>query len=204
MTSNSEPTPAPTPRPRAPVSWYRRFPPRSVLLALGLLGLCDLGFYLAAVRPAARAEQESVARNADLVRRVQEARHSVQPVLEAAERIDRADSEGSQLVQEIALPRRSAFSALLTELGSASEESGVEIRETSYAVEPIEGSENYGILAVNANFRGRYENLVQLLFRLDGSDLFFIIGSLGATPRDEADPSLLQINMRFDTLVRDL
>ena len=200
MTSNSESTP----RPRAPVSWYRRFPPRSVLLALALLGLCDLGFYLAAVRPAAREEHERAARNADLVNRIQEARRSVQPVLEAAEKIDTAESEGSQLVQEIALPRRSAFSALLTELGDASKAAGVEIRETSYAVEPIEGSENYGILAVNANFRGRYENLVQFLFRLDGSDVFFIIGSLGATPRDEGDPNLLQINMRFDTLVRDL
>lgn len=200
MTSGSESAS----QPRAPVSWYRRFPPRSVLLALGLLGLCDLGFYLAAVRPAAREKQDSVARNAGLVRRVHEARRSIQPVVEAAKRIDTAESEGSELVHEIALPRRSAFSALLTELGAASTQAGVEIRETSYAVEAIEGSESYGILAVNANFRGRYENLVQLLFRLDRSDLFFIIGSLGATPRDEGDSSLLQINMRFDTLVRDL
>lgn len=200
MTNNSESTP----RPRAPVSWYRRFPPRSVLIALALLAVCDLGFYLAAVRPAAREEQERIGRNAELVARVGEARRSIEPVLEAASRIDTAESEGSALVQEIALPRRSAFSALLSELDAATAEAGVEIRETSYAVEPIEGSESYGILAVNANFRGRYENLVQLLFRLDGSDLFFIIGSLGATPRDEGNSSELQINMRFDTFVRDL
>ncbi len=200
MTSNYESSP----RPRAPASWYRRFPPRTVLLALGLLAVCDLGFYLAVVRPAAEDEQDRIARNAEMVNRVHETRRSIESVLEASDRIDTADSEGSELVQEIALARRSAFSALLTELGAASAEAGIEIRETSYAVQPIEGSENYGILAVNANFRGRYENLVQLLFRLDGSDLFFIIGSLGVTPRDEGNSSELQINMRFDTFVRGL
>ena len=106
--------------------------------------------------------------------------------------------------REIALQRRSAFSSLLTELGAAAEGAGVEIRETSYNVEAIEGSQGYGILSVNANFRGSYGNLVGLLYRLDRSELFFIIGSLGATPRDDESSNELQINMRFDTFVRDL
>ena len=200
MTSSSESRS----RPRVPTSWYRRYSPRTVLLAVGLLALGDLGFYLAVVRPAALEEQERIARNAALVTRVQQARDRVEPVMAAAAKIDSADAEATALVEQIALPRRSAFSALLTELEAASAESGIEMRETSYAVEAIEGSENYGILAVNANFRGRYDGLVRLLYRLDRSDLFFIIGSLGATPRDEGRSSMLQINMRFDTFVRDL
>ena len=200
MTSNSE-----TRRlPQAPASWYRRFAPRTVLAALGLLALCNLGFYAFAVRPATQEERERIARNAQLAAQVQVARRGAEAVQTAATRIEVADKDGDALVQEIALPRRSAFSALLTELGAASEDAGMEIRETSYSVEAIEGSEDYAILAVNANFRGRYDSLVQFLYRLDRSELFFIIGSLGATPRDDSGAGELQINMRFDTFVRDL
>ena len=200
MTRSSESRP----RRHAPVPWERRFAPRSVLLALGTLAALNLAFYFLGVRPAAREERESLARNAQLAKRVQEARLEYDRFRDAAKRIDKADTDGSSLVQRIALPRRSAFSALLTELGTACGESGVEIRETSYEVQPIQGSETYGILAVNANFRGLYRNLVQLLFRLDRSELFFIIGALGATPRQDGRPGELQINMRFDTLVRDM
>lgn len=200
MTSSSETRPLM----QAPAPWYRRFRPQAVLAGLGLLALCDLGFYAFAVRPATREERERTARNAQLAREVEEARRGSDAVRAAADRIETADAGGRALVQQIALPRRSAFSALLTELGAASEEAGMEIRETSYSVEAIEGSEDYGILAVNANFRGRYDSLVRFLYRLDRSELFFIIGSLGATPRDDSGAGELQINMRFDTFVRDL
>lgn len=200
MTSSSESRP----RTRIPVGWYRRVQPRRVLAALGLLALCDLGFYTLGVRPAEREERRRIARNAELSTQVQEARQGFEAVEAAVSRIETARTEGSELVEEIALARRSAFSSLLTELGEASSLAGIEIRETSYSVEPIEGTDEYGILAVNANFRGSYDNLVRFLYRLDGSDLFFIIGSLAATPRDEGNSAELRINMRFDTLVRGL
>ena len=46
-------------------------------------------------------------------------------------------------------------------------------------MEPLDGNEQYGTLAVNASLRGRYDNLVQFLYQLDRSKVFFIIGSLG-------------------------
>ncbi len=200
MTSSSENDS----RRRGPLPWSRRFPPRTVLAALGALALCDAAFLLLAVRPAALEERERLARNSRLAAQVEQTRRRVESIQAAADRIAAAETEGKSLVQGIALPRRSAFSALLTELADASEEAGIEVRETSYSVEPIEGSEDYGILAVNANFRGGYDSLVQFLYRLDRSELFFIIGSLGATPRDEGVSRELQINMRFDTLVRGM
>lgn len=200
MTSNSE-TGSETP---VPASWSRRIPPRTVLAALGLLVIGELGFYLLAVLPVLHRERDRRLRNEELAAQVEESRRGIATVRGAAERIETANVEGGALVQQIALPRRTAFSALLTELDAAAQQTGIEIRETSYSVEAIEGSDEYGILAVNANFRGRYDNLVQLLYRLDRSELFFIIGSLGATPRDEGNSRELQINMRFDTFVRDL
>ena len=188
----------------APLEWYRRFAPRTVLAALAVLGLCNSGFYLLAVRPAALGESELEARNAALAVQVEQARATAEVVQARSSLIETAKTDGSALVQEIALPRQSAFSALLTELEAAAAQAGMEIRETSYAVEPLEGNEQYGTLAVNASLRGRYDNLVQFLYQLDRSKVFFIIGSLGATPRSDGNLNELQVNMRFDTLVRGL
>lgn len=200
MTNSSEPSRTPKP----PVSWYHRVAPRRVLLALGLLALFDLGFYAFVVRPATQEELERTARNAQLAMQVEATRQTTERMQEAARRIENAEVDGQALVEEIALPRRSAFSALLLELEAAAEVARIEIRESSFSVEPIEGSEDYGVLAVTANFRGRYDSLVQFLYQLDRSRLFFVIGSLGATPRDESGVGELQINMRFDTFVRGL
>ncbi|MYB54030.1 MAG: type 4a pilus biogenesis protein PilO [Acidobacteriia bacterium] len=200
MTSNSDRTA----RPVAPLEWYRRFAPKTVLAVLGAVAVCNLGFYLLAVRPAKLGEHELEARNAALAAQVQNSRASTEVVQARAKLIETAEADGSALIEEIALPRQSAFSALLTELGAAATQAGIEIRETSYAVEPLEGNEQYGSLAVNASLRGRYDNLVQFLYQLDRSKVFFVIDSLGATPRSDGNMNELQINMRFDTLVRGL
>ena len=200
MRSNSEVQSGPVTR----LGWERRLAPGTVLAILGALALLDLGLYLLAVRPAQREERETRARVERLAQELAETQRGIEGVVTAAQRVEDAETAGDALGQEITLARQSAFSELLTELGAAAEGAGIEIRETSYSVEAIEGSDQYGLLAVNANFRGRYENLVNLLYRLDRSELFFIIGSLGATPRDESGSNELQINMRFDTLVRDL
>jgi len=200
MTSSSDRTA----RPVAPLEWYRRFLPRTVLATLAAAAACNLGFYVLAVRPAKLGEYELEARNAALAAQVQNLRATTEVVQARARLIEKAEADGSSLVEEIALPRQSAFSALLTELGAAAAQAGIEIRETSYAVEPLDGNEQYGSLAVNASLRGRYDNLVQFLYQLDRSSVFFVIGSLGATPRSDGNLNELQVNMRFDTLVRDL
>ena len=200
MASRSDYAPGPV----APPEWYRRYSPRNVLAALGALALCNMGLYALVVRPATRSEDALLARNAALAAQVQQSRSRVEAVQARAARIAQAATDGSALAQEIALPRQSAFSTLLTELGAAATEAGIEIRETSYAIKPLDGNEQYGTLGVNASLRGRYDNLLRFLYQLDRSRVFFIIGSLGATPRDDGTPDELQINMRFDTLVRDL
>ena len=89
------------------------------------------------------------------------------------------------------------------EFAAAADEAGLESRERSYHPDPIEGADDdYGAITVQASFRGRYEQLVNLLHRLDHSEEFLIIGALGATPRSDSND--LQITMRIDTFVRNL
>ncbi len=184
--------------------FYRRVRPRTALVAIAGLALFDIGFYALAVRPVRNSERAAQERVRALERQLAQAQQGAVGVREAAQRVSEADVGGTTLVDQIALPRRTAYSTLLSELGEAAGESGVEIREARYSVESIEGSDEYAMLAVDANFRGRYESLVQLLYRLDRADLFFIVGSLGAGPRSDGPAGELLINMRFDLLVRDL
>lgn len=188
-----------------PAPWTERVKPKTVLVALGVLAVFDLAFYLFAVMPLANREADQRVLIASLQTQVATRRKNLASTEEIAKRLDLADEQGRRLIDELTLERRTAFSALLGELGSAAAESAVEVRETAYEVESVDGSDNYGILSINANFRGRYENLVKLLNVLERSpELFFIIHSLGASPRADSDTNELQINMRVDTFVRNL
>jgi Tfp pilus assembly protein PilO len=173
-----------------------------VIAVLAALALFDGGFWLLAVEPAATRTADREAAVSAIESLVQQKRDSVAKLRESTERVAGAREKGEELLGELTFDRDRTFSELLTELGNAATAAGVEMRETDYASEEIAGNEKYGMVSVTANFRGRYENLVKLLNRLDRSSDFLIVESLGARPRE--DTGDLQITMRIDTFVRDL
>lgn len=175
---------------------------RRVVAVLIALAIFDAAFWLLAVGPAATRTEDREAAVAALEAQVQQKRDSVAALRESSQRLTAARTEGDELLAELTFDRERTFSELLTELGDAATAAGVEMRETDYAAEPIDGNESYGMVSVTANFRGRYENLVRLLNRLDRSSDFLIVESLGARPRE--DTGDLQISMRIDTFVREL
>ena len=175
---------------------------RLIVAGLIALALFDAAFWLLAVEPAATRTADREAAVAALESQVRQKRESVAKLRESSQRVAAARDSGAELLEELTFAREHAFSELLTELGEAATAAGVEMRETAYASEAIAGSESYGMVAVTANFRGRYENLVRLLNRLDRSSEFLIVESLGARPRE--DTGDLQISMRIDTFVREL
>ena len=119
-----------------------------------------------------------------------------------AEKVETARTAGDELLHQITIERRVTFSTLVTELDGAAAEAGIQDRDRVYDMEPIDGTEQYGIVSINANFRGEYEKVVNFLNRIDRSERFLIIESLGASPR--ADSAEIQVTMRIDAFVRDL
>ncbi len=173
-----------------------------VCAALGLILLLNLGFYLFAVRPLSAREQQKRALISTLSRQVEQRTEQVAKLKMVVDKVEQARSDGDKLIEEITLVRRTTFSTLVAELDEAARESGVEPREGAYDVQPIEGAEHYGMVTISANFRGRYENLVKFLNRLDRSEKFLIIESLGAATR--ADSEELNVTLKIDTFVREL
>lgn len=189
-------------RARAHTPFWRRASRTRVLMVLGALLAFDVLFYLLAVRPLDAREREQEALVAVLSQQIEAKSKEVDELKVVVGKVQKARTEGDRLLEEITLLRRTTFSTLVTELVSAATESGVETRESSYDLEPVEGTEQYGMMTITAGFRAPYENLVKFLNRLDRSDHFLIIGSLGATPR--SDSAELQITMQIDAFVREL
>lgn len=173
---------------------------RIVVTALAALAVFDVAFWLVAVRPLTDREAEQQARIASLRTLVAQKTEALATLRNADAKAAAAADSGDALLDELTFRRRTTFSELLKELGEAAREAGVEMRETNYNSDEIEGNAEFGMVSISANFRGGYENLVKLLNRLDRSERFLIVERLGAAPREDGG---LQITMRIDAFVRD-
>jgi Tfp pilus assembly protein PilO len=189
-------------RTRLATPLLRRIPKKYVLATVGVLFVFDLVFYLAAIEPLGRREAEQQALLGALGRQIAAKRTEVEQLQLVVSKVEKARGEGDGLLEGITLPRRTGFSTLLTELLEAAAKAGIDTREGNFDIEPIEGTEEYGMISVSANFRGEYQNLVRFLNQLDRSEQFLIIDSLAATPR--TDSNELQFTMRFNTLLREI
>ncbi len=197
MSSNSEPQAAAT---SSPAGVRPATSKRAVTWGLILLATFNALFWLLAVQPLANRQAEMRALIASLDQQVKQKSEALARLRGADEKIASATATGDDLLASLTFERRTAFSQLLTEMGQAAQEAGVEIRETDYASEEVEGNETYGVISITANFRGSYAGLVRFLNLLDRSDAFLIVERLGARPRE--DTGDLQISMRIDTFVR--
>jgi Tfp pilus assembly protein PilO len=180
----------------------RRIPKKLVLGLLAALLVFDAVFYLVAIEPLGRRGAEQQALLGALERQIAAKRGDVSQLQLVVSKVEKARAEGDGLLDDITLPRRTGFSTLLTELLQAAAEAGIDTREGNFDIEPIEGTEEYGMITISANFRGEYQNLVRFLNQLDRSSQFLIIESLAATPL--ADSNALQFTMRLNTLVREI
>ncbi len=183
-------------------SIFRRISRVQVLVVLGVLAAFDVLFYVFAVSPLDVREQEILARIEASQRQLGQKEEGLEELRIVAGKVEKARTAGDELLHQITIERRVTFSTLVTELDGAAAEAGIQDRDRVYDMEPIDGTEQYGIVSINANFRGEYEKLVNFLNRIDRSERFLIIESLGASPR--ADSPEIQITMRIDTCVRDL
>jgi hypothetical protein len=172
------------------------------LAVLGALLVFDILFFVIAVEPLDDREEQQRILISNLNQQVTAKSKQLEQLKIVVEKVEKARTEGDELIEDLTFARRTTYSRLVSELDTAATEAGVEVRERNYTQDAIEGAEEYGAITITATYRGKYESLVRLLNFLDRSERFLIIGSLGATPRAESNE--LQISMKIDTFLRDL
>ncbi len=182
-------------------------PLRSIKLALIGLFVFDALFYLFAIGPLSESDRERQIQVANLARQVKERSAQAEKLAAIAKKVEVARTQGDQLLEQITLPRRAAFSSLVSELDQAGKKAGVELRDRGLNVEQIEGSDTLSMLTVTQGLEGNYENLVKFLNQLDHSSCFMIIESLGAAPQQQSGSkdagSKLSVSVKLDVFVRE-
>ncbi len=166
-----------------------------ILLALNLVA----AYFV--IRPIGGSPEELRAELADGRLQLRQRQGVVERTKKLVAKIEAARTEGDDFMQENFLPRRTAYSAVLAELARDAAESKIKTKETSFAPEPIEGSDTLSMMQISANFEGSYGDLIHLINSIDRSENLLIIEGLGATPQQGSN--VLNIQLKLDTFVRE-
>lgn len=115
--------------------------------------------------------------------------------------IEKARGEGDHFLDNYFLSRRTADSALLSELTAAASKAQIKERDRAQTTEYIEGSDSLSMMTISANYEGTYKNLLSFINELDHSDQLLIIESMSAAPQQGSN--ILTVSMKIDAFIRD-
>jgi hypothetical protein len=115
--------------------------------------------------------------------------------------IEKARGEGDQFLDNYFLTRRTADSALLSELTAAANKAQIKERDRAQTTEFIEGSDSLSMMTITANYEGTYRNLLNFISELDHSGQLLIIESMSAAPQQGSNT--LTVSMKIDAFIRD-
>jgi hypothetical protein len=115
--------------------------------------------------------------------------------------IEAARGQGDDFLDSYFLARRTADSALLSELTAAASKAQIKEKDRAQTTEFIEGSDSLSMMTITANYEGPYRNLLNFIGELDRSEQFLIIESMTAAPQQGSN--ILTVSMKIDAFIRD-
>ncbi len=183
------------------VARWRREPRVLARVGVSLLLLADLIVAAVIFKPWAGTAQDLERQAAGLGRQVRDHQAAVERLRGLVRKIESARSAGDDFLRDYFLERRTASSAVLSELLNTGQKAGVKQREANFLFEPVEGSETLSMMTVTANYEGTFADLMQFLHLLDSSPRFLILETIQAAPQQSG--LLLNINMKLNCFVRE-
>jgi hypothetical protein len=115
--------------------------------------------------------------------------------------VEKGRGEGDRFLNDYFLNRRTADSALLSELTAAAARAQIKERDRGQTTEFIEGSDSLSMMTITASYEGTYRNLLNFIGELDRSETLLIIESMSAAPQ-QGSPTLT-VSMKIDAFIRD-
>ena len=116
-------------------------------------------------------------------------------------KVETGRKEGNTFMDAYFMGERTAYSDVLGELVESARASKVTPKEHAFAIDPIEGSDNLGMMTITGNYEAAYTDLMQFINRLDRSRRLVIVESLNATPQTGGS-GRLNVNLKLDAFVR--
>ena len=173
----------------------------SVRAALGTLLLLNLIAALILFKPWGGSAEDLERQLASMRQELPQRQAALARTKSLVEKVEKARSEGDQFMDKYMLNGRNTSSTIIGELDRAATQVSLKPRESTFAIEPIEGSDTLGILTISANYEGAYPNLTKFINELDRSPRFLIIESLQASPQPVGQA--INVNFRLKAFIRD-
>ena len=108
--------------------------------------------------------------------------------------------KGDAFLTTYFLPAGKAYSTVYAELVDLAKNAQMTPRESSYSMEPVEGSDTLSMMTVTQALEGKYSDLIRFVNALDKSDRLLIVESLTASPQASG---ALNVLLRLQTYVRE-
>lgn len=188
-----------------PKSFRELWPPKDLIAAIwlwaGVLLIANLVALIFVLYPPGGSAESLRAQAAELRMQVRQRQAALTRTRDIAGKVETGRTDAEQFMNAYFLDSRTLASTIVSDIVEAAKEAGVRQKETQNAIEPVEGTDDLGMVTISANFEGTYANLMKLLNVLDRSSRLMIIESLAATPQQGSN--MLNINLRLNGFVRE-
>ena len=181
--------------------WPPNNPGAIIRLGVGVLLAANLvaGYFV--LRPPGGSPQELRQQVKDMTAQVNQQRGALDRTRALAGKIEIGRGEGDKFTGRFFLPRRTAYSTIISELNDLASQLKVTPKESAYATEPVDGTDNLDMMQITANYEASYADLVKFVNLIDKSNRLLIMESLNATPQQGAQK--LNVMLKLDTFVRE-
>ena len=138
-------------------------------LGLGLLLAANLvaGYFV--LRPIGGSPSELRQQATEMRAQIRQQQHALDQMRSLAGKIEIGRGEGDGFMGKYFLPRRTAYSTIVAELNQVANESKVTPKESSYGIEPVEGSDTLKMMQITANYEANYADLIKFVNLIDKS-----------------------------------
>jgi hypothetical protein len=176
--------------------------PRTLIRAgLGVLAFANLVALYFVIRPIGGSAQELSQQALDMRSAIRQQQGVLDRTRVLAGKIESGRGEGDKFMGDYFLPRRTAYSTIMSELNDLASQSKITPRDSAFALDAVDGSDNLDMMQISANLEGLYPDVIRFINLLDKADRLLIIESLNATPQQTG--GRVNVALKLDTFVRE-
>jgi Tfp pilus assembly protein PilO len=179
---------------RGPALWLQL-----AIIALVLMNGVAIFLYFV---PPGGTRRELARQETQIHREIDVRRAAARRLKTISQKVELSGEETEEFEAKYFLPRRLAFSSIVSELLRMSNAAQLHTREGSFTQDPVEGTDDLTLVTINSNYQGTYTDLVHFLQQVDQSPQLLILDTLNATPQQQGS-GVLNVNMRFLAVVRE-
>jgi Tfp pilus assembly protein PilO len=171
-------------------------------IVLGVLVVANIAAFFLLFKPVGGSAADLEAQLANLQMQIKRQQLSLRSSRELASKLEKARGEHVRFMDTYFMDRRTMSSTILSEIKDSAAAAGLVPKEHSFGFEPIEGTENLGMMTITANYEGTYADLVKFVNLIDRSKRFLIIDNIQAAPQQQG--AKLVSRFKINAFVREM